>query len=306
VTIQQARTLTRTVFFALFLFAPVLNIFRFDLTVGHFVFFGQAWTLNISSILTGDSIDAAIRIFTRVLLPFFAFVGISGVLIWKYGRIYCGWLCPHFSVVEMFNDLMLRQLNKVTVWEKATKPSQGILPKVIVALPSLAMAFIWAFGLLGYLLPPKALFYDLLHFQLGFGASVFLIAATTIFFFDFVFTRHIFCKYGCALGLFQSLIWMANKRAMVIKFDRERAKACRECSLHAHQKACDAACPMRLPTRNMKRAKFTCTQCGQCAAACSKVQGSVDKSLLKWVSDEEAIEVDRGAHKFDIDIKEIK
>ncbi|MCP4801449.1 MAG: 4Fe-4S binding protein, partial [Bacteroidetes bacterium] len=25
-------------------------------------------------------------------------MGICGVLIWKYGRIYCGWLCPHFSV----------------------------------------------------------------------------------------------------------------------------------------------------------------------------------------------------------------
>ncbi|WP_368506776.1 4Fe-4S binding protein [Colwellia sp. 1_MG-2023] len=34
---------------------------------------------------------------------------------WRFGRIYCGWLCPYFSVVELLNDLMLEQLNRVTL-----------------------------------------------------------------------------------------------------------------------------------------------------------------------------------------------
>jgi len=299
--LQQQRTLTRTVFFLLFLLAPILDIFRFDLTLGHFIILNQSWTIDIDSILTGhgDSMDAAIKIFSRVLLPGVAFVAISAVLIWKYGRIYCGWLCPHFSVVEMINQLMLQQLNRVTVWEKASKISKGYLPKVIVAIASISMAFIWAVGLLGYLLPPKALLVDLVNFELGFGARTFIIVATMVFSFDFIFARHIFCKYGCALGLFQSLIWMANKKAMVIKFDRTRAKACRECSLQSPQIACDAACPMRLPTRNMKRAKFTCTQCVQCVSACDKVQEVHGKrSLLKWVIGKDAIAVDRQAANY--------
>lgn len=312
-TIQQTRTLTRTAFFLLFLLAPLLEIFRFDLTLGHFVIFGQAWTLNINDILAGDSFDAASRIFSRVLLPFFIFVVITGWLIFKYGRLYCGWLCPHFSVVEMFNRLMLKQLKRVTVWEKPNKESKGFFPKIIVALPSIAMAFVWAIGLLGYLLPPKVFLIDLVHGNLGFGASIFILVATTIFSFDFIFTRHVFCKYGCALGLFQSLIWMANQKALVIKFDRARAKICRDCNLsvidkEGSQKPCDAACPMRLPTRNMKRAKFTCTQCGQCVAACSQVQQvklNNQASLLNWVSGEQAIAVDRPANKHNIDIKEI-
>ncbi len=304
-TIQQARTLTRSAFFLLFLLAPLLDIFRFDLTLGHFILFGQAWTLDISDILAGDSVDAAIRIFTRMLLPLIAFIAITMLLIWKYGRIYCGWLCPHFSVVEMFNTLMLKQLNRVTVWEKPFKPSQGIYPKIIVALPSILMAFVWAVGLLSYLLPPKPLLNDLIQANLSFGATLFISVATLIFSFDFIFTRHVFCKYGCALGLFQSLIWMANKRAMVIKFDRQRAKICRSCSANTPDKPCDAACPMRLPTRNMKRAKFTCTQCGQCIAACSKVQQhNPQGSLLHWVSGEQAVEVDRPANI--IATKEIK
>ena len=311
-TLQQSRITAKIAFFALFLFAPLLNIFRFDLDLGHFIIFGQAWTISINSILYGggDSLDAAIKIFVRVLLPGMLFVATTGFLIWKYGRIYCGWLCPHFSVVELINDLMLKKLNRVTIWEKASKKSHGFMPKVAVFIAAASMAFVWAVGLLSYLLDPYMLLRNLVNFELGFGSSIFIIVATVIFTADFIFARHVFCKYGCALGLFQSLIWMANNKAMVIKFDRSRAKACRECESYNKHKPCDQACPMRLPTRNMKRAKFTCTQCVQCVSACNEVQqDNPNGGLLSWVSGKEAVEVDRPASKYiaeQIKIREVK
>lgn len=130
-------------------------------------------------------------------------------------------------------------------------------------IAALSMAFVWAVGLLSYLLEPKTLLADLAGFNLDFGPTLFVSVTTMVFTADFLFARHVFCKYGCALGLFQSLIWMANNKAMVIKFDRARAKVCRDCESYNKHKPCDQACPMRLPTRNMKRAKFTCTQCVQ-------------------------------------------
>ncbi len=311
-TQQQARISTKVAFFALFLFAPLLDIFRYDVDLGYIVLFGHAWTISIDSILYGggNSVDAAIKIFARVLLPGMAFVAITAVLIWKFGRIYCGWLCPHFSVVELVNDLMLKQLNRVTIWEKATQENKKLIPRIIVAVPAIAMAFVWAVALVSYLVNPTELLINLVNFNLGFGSALFITVATIVFSADFIFARHLFCKYGCALGLFQSLIWMANKKAMVIKFDRSRAKACRDCINYHEHKPCDQACPMRLPTRNMKRAKFTCTQCVQCVSACSEVQkDNPDGGLLSWVSGDEAVEVDRPASKYkldDIDIKEIK
>ncbi len=47
---------------------------------------------------------------------------------------------------------------------------------------------------------------------------------------ELLLARHLFCRYGCAVGLFQSLAWMANRRAMVVGFDRSRAAACAACS----------------------------------------------------------------------------
>ena len=78
--------------------------------------------------------------------------------------------------------------------------------------------------------------------------------------------RHLFCRFGCAVGLFQSLAWMANPKALVIAFDRDRARDCKSCSTTKAPggAACDSACPMRLTPRNIKRQMFACVQCGQC------------------------------------------
>ncbi|MCP3851105.1 MAG: 4Fe-4S binding protein [Gammaproteobacteria bacterium] len=294
---EKMRTITRSSFFLLFIFAPFLDIFRLDLTLGHFIIFGQPWTLGLESFQQGqgDAAGAAITLLSRVFLPVLAFIAIIAVIIWKMGRIYCGWLCPHFSVVETFNDMMLKHLNRVTLWEKASKKTNGMLPWLLVFFSCAFMAFVWAFSLLSYLLPPKELIPNLLNFELGAGSTRFLIVATTIFTLDFFFARHLFCKFGCAVGVFQSLIWMANSKAMVVSFDKPRAHACQSCD-----RECDRACPMRLHTRSIKRAKFTCTQCGQCLNTCDQVQSdNLEGRIINWVTNDKAMDVDRNAPAFD-------
>jgi Fe-S-cluster-containing dehydrogenase component len=54
---------------------------------------------------------------------------------------------------------------------------------------------------------------------------------------------------------------------------------------------------MRIKPRRIKRLMFTCTQCGQCANACSQVQrNNPNGSLLKWVIDDCAL--DKSARDF--------
>jgi len=140
----------------LFILAPFLNIFRLDLTLGHFIIFGEPWTLGLESFQQGqgDAVSAAITLLTRAFFPVLSFIIIVAIIIWKMGRIYCGWLCPHFSVVEIFNDMMLKYLNRVTIWEKASKKTKGMLPWLLVFFSCALMGFVWSFSLLSYLLPP--------------------------------------------------------------------------------------------------------------------------------------------------------
>ncbi|WP_432471067.1 4Fe-4S binding protein [Amphritea sp. HPY] len=275
---QFFRNITRSGFFVLFLIAPVTDLFRYDLIQGHFILFGQPLGLGLDSAeLQTSTTDAALHILLRVLVPIILLIIMGIWIAAKYGRVYCGWLCPHFSVVELINGQMQKLLGRPTIWERGSKP-HSYPAWIILFLSAGAMAFVWAVSLLCYLMPPVAVYQDLLSGDLAGGRAIFVTVATLVFMTDFLVARHLFCKFGCALGVFQSLLWMMNPKALMVTFDSSRADLCKDCN-----KACDTACPMRLPTRSIKRKKFTCTQCSECIHACNQVQkDNPDGGLLHW------------------------
>ena len=301
--IQRYRLLTQAGFFVLFILAPVFDLFRLDLNLKHFFFLGMHWTLGLDDFVTGkiDSTQAALNLLLRGALPIFGTIALGVGVSWKYGRLYCGWLCPHFSVVETINQLMHRTIGKQSLWDQHDLPEKNAdgtrtHPNKfywLVLLPLVsAFSFVWALVLLTYLLPPVEIYGNLWHGALTRNQSVFLSVGTIAFFVEFMFARHLFCRYACAVGLFQSLAWMANRKAMVVGFNRHRAADCVDCNA-----ACNNICPMRLHPRSIKRQMFTCTQCGQCIDACSKVQsGNPQGTLLKWVENDCAL--DKSARDF--------
>ncbi|MFP4559978.1 MAG: 4Fe-4S binding protein [Thiohalorhabdus sp.] len=302
-TLQDHRRLTRLGFFALFVLAPALDLFRIDLTQGHAILFGQDWTLGLGPFVAGEAsaLEAGWNLFWRFFLPVFGGAALFLLVAWRWGRLYCGWLCPHFSVVETVNGLMERTIGRPSLWERKPLPARkadGSLRRSdrrlwpLTLLAAVGFALLWAVVLLTYLLPPATVYGNLVTADLTRNQALFIGVATTLFLIDFLAARHFFCRYGCAVGLFQSLVWMANRRAMVVGFDRARASACASCNA-----ACDNACPMRLNPRTIKRHMFACTQCAQCITACETVQADNPAgSLLRWVDGDCALDV--SAHDF--------
>ncbi len=274
----KKRLFWRTLFFLLFVLAPPLDLLRFDLERNHLVLLGRPWTLGIDAYRAGTLSDLELvwSVFLHIFLPLGLVVGIGLYVSWKWGRLYCGWLCPHFSVVELINGLMRRASGRLSVWDRQRLPEQQqdgtrcvpdrrYWPLTLLAI--LFFAFLWAVVLLTYLLPPAEVYSNLIHGTLTRNQSLFLTVATLVLALEFAFARHLFCRFGCAIGLFQSLVWMANRKAMVVAFDRRRARACVDCDA-----SCEHACPMRLKPRSSKLRMFTCTQCMQCIQACERVQ----------------------------------
>jgi ferredoxin-type protein NapH len=293
--LQGRRRAFQGLFFALFVAAPVFDLFRFDLVQGHFVVLGMPWTLGLDALAAGaiSPLEAGFNIFVRGFLPVAAVVALALGVALKYGRLYCGWLCPHFSAVETLNGVMRRALGRPSVWEREALPLQdkGAAPRTthrawLLAFVPLALGFalLWAVVLLTYLLPPAEVYGNLWHGMPTRNQALFIGAASSVFFLEFCLARHLFCRFGCAVGLFQSLVWMANRKAMVVRFDRERANACLSCT-----NACDNACPMRLQPRTLKRHMFSCTQCTSCISACATAQGS-ERPLLAWSAGEDALD----------------
>ena len=306
-TTQQKRFIWRSAFFLLFIFAPILDLFRYDLYEKHFILLQHPWVLGIDS--SKEPIEMVLNMLVRFFLPIGLFV-VGGIFIsWKWGRLYCGWLCPHFSVVEMINSLMRKASGKLTLWDKEKLPEkqqdgiQIISNKcwwIATLLAVLFFSFLWAVALLTYLLPPAEIYGNLFNGELTRNQFVFITVATIVLTIEFTFARHLFCRFGCAIGLFQSLVWMMNKKALVVGFDRKRAKSCTDCD-----SSCEHACPMRLKPRSLKRNMFTCTQCMQCVEACENVQKTKSSvTLLKMLDDQCALDVSgRGlGHKPDVPI----
>ncbi len=292
---QRWRKLLQYSFFLLFIVAPIFDIFRLDLNLGHFIFFGYNWTLGLESFLAGQASggDAVLNLILHAFLPLLAVVATFGFVSWKYGRLYCGWLCPHFSVVETINTLMRRASGKLSFWDtkKTLKKPDGSQIKTqkkywfFVYSAVVFFAFLWAVVFLSYLLPPKEIYYNLFHLSLTRNQMLFIGVATILLSIEFLFARHLFCRFACAVGVFQSLVWMANKRALVVSFNRPHAKQCQDCF-----NACDNECPMRLKPRSIKRRMFNCTECGLCLNACEQVQGDLGKpALLSWQDGQKAL-----------------
>lgn len=302
---QGKRLAFQVGFFVLFVLAPVFDLFRYDLNADHAWLLDMEWRLGLDDFLAGKAtaLEAAGNIMLRLFVPLLAGAGLFIWAAWKWGRLYCGWLCPHFSVVETINKLMARASGKPSMWEKFALPrwnTDGSPRRVdvrwwaVVVPAAVAFAFLWAVVLLTYLLPPAEVYGNLFSGNLTRNQFIFITAATVVLSLEFLFARHLFCRFVCAVGLFQSLAWMSNKDAMVVGFKRDRASDCASC-LPERQSACDAVCPMRLKPRNIKRHMFTCTQCAQCVDACGETQrDNPDGPLLAWVSGEAARQNEAG------------
>lgn len=297
--LQRYRLFTQTAFFTLFALTPVFDLFRYDLTENHAYFLTLTWELGRDELLAGriGALQAGFNIVLFLFLPVLGLLALIVGVAWKWGRLYCGWLCPHFSVVETINRLMLTASGKHSVWDRKRTPPwepDGSLAKrdrrywLLVVPAAIGFAFAWGVVGLTYLMPPFQVYHGLFTFSLNRYEVIALAAATTVLSLEFLFARHLFCRYACAIGIFQSIGWMANKKAMVVGFERQRLSDCASCQ-GGHGSACDAVCPMRLKPRNVKRWMFACTQCGQCVSACGTVnRDNPAGPLLRWVKDEEA------------------
>jgi len=302
---QGWRIAAQMAFFALFVLTPVFDLLRYDLTRGHAYFLGIEWHLGIDDFLAGriGAGQAAFNLLLQLFVPLLAAAALVVGVAWKWGRLYCGWLCPHFSVVETVNRLMQRATGKPSLWEPKPLPERQPDGRVeqpdrrawfaVVPL-AVGFALCWAVVLLSYLMPPFEMYPRLFSLSLLRGETIFIVAATLVLSIEFMLARHLFCKYACAVGMFQSLAWVGNKKAMVVGVDRARLAECATC-LEGEGAACEAVCPMRLKPRSIKRLMFACTQCSQCISACATVQRENPKGgLLAWVEAEAAEQLEAG------------
>lgn len=254
--------LVQPLFWALFFLSPVFGVYQLDVIHNHLVFMGRHYPFETS---------------TMMWLPigFGACVLTIGLVSVLYGRLFCGWICPHNAMTEWLWPLRmligigqkpfsLTQLTKRWPWMT-----------VVFVLVSLVWAFMvtWAICMLftSYFVPLdwqlERLGTDEFPMILGWGQALLMLIGLFL-----VYSGHEFCRNACPYGLLQSLSAYLTEKwtPMEIRYrfgdDQSACKSCR---------ACETACPVDIDPRKPENLKVGigegCFNCGQCIDACHVV-----------------------------------
>ena len=305
--VQRQRLLWRTGFFALFLLAPPLDIFRYDLTLGHFILFAHPWTLGIDAdnatqigrqshparLSAGRDPRGSGDLGVVALRPSLLRLAVSAFL--GGGNDQCP-DAPRLGQADAVGEAAAAAPSaRRGAGRTATPFTGGWSPSP------------WCFSPCSGRSPcsptccrPAEVWGNLLQRHLTRNQALFLGVATGLLTIEFSLARHLFCRFGCAIGLFQSLVWMANRRALVVGFDRRRALVCAGCDRPANTPArcacgrarSSAGCSPAPSASNASRpvTASTCRRdspacCAWCPAAARKRRPSATRALRRAARD---------------------
>ncbi|MFU8819478.1 MAG: 4Fe-4S dicluster domain-containing protein [Desulfurivibrio sp.] len=173
------------------------------------------------------------------------------------GRVWCGWLCPQTWLAELAEGIARGLGLQVT----PRKIGGGGLRLALFHLCCLLLALVPAVALVGYFMPPRLYWQQLLAGNLGpwpLGSTLLLAG---LFYVDLVLIRRLACLEFCPYGRFQTIL--LDSGTLGLGLAPAEAKLCINCL------ACVRACPMGIDIR--KGYQVECINCGTCLDACRRV-----------------------------------
>ncbi|MBY0449866.1 MAG: 4Fe-4S binding protein [Cyanobacteria bacterium] len=260
------------VVWVVFFGTPLFDWFRLDMLNQKLIWLGHTYPMEPQNLMW-------------LPIGFYGMVLLIGIISVFWGRLFCGWSCPHNVMTEWTRPLRalvgrepparwLKTLTNQLInhWPSA----RWILWLTSITLGTL-LAFVMTFSLTAYVLPPSWVFQSYLtgnvHPALGFGQGLFTVIGLFL-----LYSGHDFCRAACPYGMAQGLsAYLEGKwRPMEIRFTgNDIAADCKTC------KTCVTACPVDIDPRkpeNLKLGEFYgCFNCGECIDACNFIHAPKQK-----------------------------
>lgn len=265
-------------FWALVFLGPALDVFRVDMINQQLVFLGQAHSFRFE---------------TLMWLPvgFYGAVILIGLVSFLWGRLFCGWACPHNTLTEWTRPLRAMlgpKLGRETQprWMKLLlRKNPHVLEALFWLSPVIALplTFVLSVLLSFYVVPPQWVLGQYAgghpHIALLWGNGLFMLIGLFL-----LYAGHDFCRTCCPYGMGQSIsAYHENSpwRPMEIRFSGDEVSQCKTCT------ACQIACPVDIDPRkpalggNLMVGQFDgCFNCGECIDACKYIHSFKQKSGL--------------------------
>lgn len=233
------------------------------------------------------------------LMPFLLIIFFLGIFFMTTlgGRVWCGWACPQTIFRVFYRDLIETKLLglRKSLKNKQKDPAQGqVLKKSLAILLWTALSFLAAANLLWYFVPPEDFFTYIQNPSEHPVLIGFMVVIVVFLVYDVIMLKEDFCIYVCPYARVQSVMYdddtiqtIYNPNRGGIIFDEHGTKLwSKPPSAEAECTGCEACvriCPTHIDIR--KGMQLECINCLECADACTKVMGALDKpSLITWTS----------------------
>jgi cytochrome c oxidase accessory protein FixG len=213
-----------------------------------------------------------------------------------YGRVFCGWVCPQTTFLEMVfrrvEYAIEGDYNKQRALDKMPWNTEKILKKGAKTAVFLSISFVIAKTFLAYIIGidelKKIVTEGPLNHLVGFST---LLAFTGVFYWVFAYFREQVCTIVCPYGRLQGV--MQDKKTVVVAYDygrgeprgklrknQERTEGdCIDCN------QCVQVCPTGIDIRNGAQ-QLECINCTACIDACNDIMRMIDKpeGLVRYES----------------------
>ena len=288
------RTLLSFAFFALFFALPFIHVdgrplFLFNIPEAKFHIFGKVfWPQDFF-------------IFGLIMITFIFFIILFTA---AFGRLFCGWACPHTIFMEMLfrkiEYFFLGNPNQQKALEKAPMSFNKLWRMGGKHLSFYLIAFVIANFFLAYIIGIKELqqiIAEPLTKHIG-GFSGILVFSG-IFYGVFAFFREQACTAVCPYGRLQSVL--LDKNSMIVAYDYMRGEPrgnfkkqptsdlgdCVDCY------QCVEVCPTGIDIRN--GLQMECIGCTACIDACNTVMQRLQKAegLIRYASENSILKGER-------------
>ncbi len=269
--------LIQPLFWALVFFGPALDIFRVDMLHQRLVFMGEHLPFEFNTLMW-------------LPIGFYGAVILIGVISLIWGRLFCGWTCPHNTLTEWTTGiralvgreakpLWMKRLFRKAPWSQTLFTW---LSPFVAGLITISFSLLLCF----YVIPPDFVLAQYAsghpHIALVWGNGLFMLIGLFL-----LYAGHDFCRTCCPYGMAQSVsAYHENSRwrPMEIGFSGNKETQCKTCQ------ACQTVCPVDIDPRDgtltggLKVGQFDgCFNCGECIDACKHVQSfKHNKGLLSF------------------------
>jgi cytochrome c oxidase accessory protein FixG len=204
-----------------------------------------------------------------------------------FGRVFCGWACPH----TLFMEFVIRPIERLL----KAGPNSRATPERLALKYLLFLMGAWVLGntVLAYFVGGSTIRAWLTQSPARHPGPFFLMAAmTAAFFFHVAYFREQLCLLACPYGRLQSVL--LDRQSLIVAYDKKRGEPrgkrkrlaaalpilgdCVDCG------ACVRTCPTGIDIR--EGLQMECVNCTQCIDACDAIMTKLARptGLIRYAS----------------------